>query len=91
MIVTIAGQRAAVDGDRVRLPRCPACGAEPAHARGTGITHHDHDSYYARAVSLCCKQDIGEMRTRVDTIFGIDEDRAFFAEVRARVYGGGRR
>lgn len=68
----------------VTIEKCPLCGAVPGKVRGTGITSHDHDTYRADAVTLCCDRPIGQMRTKVDTIFGIDEDEAVCA--RARVY-----
>jgi len=42
--------------------------------RGNGIQRRTHDTYFARAVALCCDKEIGTLETRVDTIFGIEED-----------------
>lgn len=86
--------KVAENGNFVTIPKCPnpACSAEPCRIRGDGKTHHDHDTYYVRAVAQCCtdeKQivDIGEMQVETDTLFGIDEDEAVLVHGRARVYG----
>lgn len=74
-------------GDHVRIEcPCPHCKASPLLARGTGIRSHDHDTYYADAVALCCGKPIGRMSTTVSTIFGIEEDERVL-NGRARVYG----
>ena len=41
---------------------------------GTGIKHHSHDTYFADAIALCCRKKIGTIETKVDTVFGIEED-----------------
>lgn len=41
---------------------------------GTGINRTSHDCYFADAVALCCKKRIGTIETKVETIFGIEED-----------------
>lgn len=64
---------------------CPHCKRDPVIAGGSGITHHDHDTYHAQARCLSCGGKLGEMRTKVSTIFGIDEDEAVL-NGRARVY-----
>ena len=74
----------AENGEFVTIDRCSSCQAEHPAVRGTGITHHDHDTYYASAVAVCCGAGL-RMETRVSTIFGIDEDRAVL-NGRARVY-----
>ena len=33
-----------------------------------------YDTYACDAIALCCRQRIGVMRVKVDTIFGIEED-----------------
>jgi hypothetical protein len=49
-----------------------------------GRVEHDHDTY--RAPVRCPEGHLaGELRVRVDTIFGIDEDRRVLSG-RARVY-----
>jgi hypothetical protein len=70
--------------EHVTIAACPACGAESPAVRGTGITHHDYDTYYAAAVARCCGASM-RMETKVETIFGIDEDSAVL-NGRARVY-----
>ncbi len=74
----------AENGQFVTIERCPACRAESPQIRGTGITHHDHDTYYARAVAACCGAAM-RMETMVSTIFGIEEDNAVL-HGRPRVY-----
>ncbi len=73
-------------GAAVVVPTCPSCGADAARVRGLGVTHHDHDTYYARARGLCCTQVIGTMETTVDTLFGIEEDERVLLHGRCRVY-----
>ena len=72
-------------GGAVVVPTCPSCGADAARVRGLGVTHHDHDAYYAAARALCCGEVIGTMEAKVDTIFGIDEDERVLRG-RCRVY-----
>jgi hypothetical protein len=91
--VTVAGHRALVsdNGKHVTVKlACPKCGTSPVRAVGQGIVETTHDTYVARAISLCCREPLGDMRTTVDTIFGIEEDEAVL-NGRPRVYGGGRR
>ena len=77
--------RVAENSNYVTIDRCPNCRAEPCDVQGTGITHHDHDTHYAAAVALCCRQRIGTLEACVDTIFGIDEDERVL-NGRPRVY-----
>ncbi len=60
----------------VTIPHaCPACAkAAPVRISGTGIEHTSRDTYFAGAVALCCKKWIGTIETKVDTMFGIEED-----------------
>jgi hypothetical protein len=63
------------DADHVLVEgACPECGAEPFKARGLGRRVAAHDTYAAHAVGLCCRKPVGELRTTVSTLFGIDED-----------------
>lgn len=59
--------------DHVTIAACPGCKEAPAKVAGSGISHHDHDTYYAPSRTLCCGAR-GELRTTVSTIFGIEED-----------------
>lgn len=63
---------------------CPAIEADgaplPLKVGGTGIKHHNHDTFFADAVALCCKKKIGTIETKVSTLFGIEEDEAVFAQ-----------
>jgi len=63
--------------------KCPHGCAAPVNATrdevqlkvsGTGIKHRTHDTYFADAVALCCMRKIGTIETKVETIFGIEED-----------------
>ena len=75
-----------VDLDGVAtIPLCPACKASQARIAGSGISHHDHDRYYADGRCMSCMSTIGVIETARDTIFGIEEDSAVL-EGRARVY-----
>jgi hypothetical protein len=74
----------AENGEFVTIDRCSSCQAEHLAVRGTGITHHDHDTYYARAVAACCGACL-RMETKVSTLFGIEENRAVL-NGRPRVY-----
>ncbi len=71
--------------DRVTVSSCPGCGQESAEIRGHGVTHHDHDTFFARASCLACDAHVGTLRATVSTIFGIEEDRAVLGG-RPRVY-----
>jgi hypothetical protein len=71
-------------GEYVTIAACLSCHTARPQIRGAGITHHDHDTYYARAVARCCGAAL-RMETRVDTIFGIDEDERVLRG-RPRVY-----
>ena len=65
---------------------CPACkAAAPIQVRGRGITSRDHDTYYADAEHQGCGALLGRMHTKVDTIFGVEEDERVL-NGRARVY-----
>lgn len=72
--------------DHVTIAACPGSGCKevPAKVAGSGISHHDHDTYHAPARTLCCGAR-GELRTTVSTIFGIEEDEAVLGG-RTRVY-----
>ena len=74
----------AESGEFVTLDRCPSCRSEHPAIRGTGITHHDYDTYYAGAIAACCGARL-RMETQISTVFGIDEDRAVL-NGRPRVY-----
>lgn len=98
-IVLNSGVRVAAkrpDGaDFVLILKCPnpKCNAAPCRVRGDGVRHHDHDTYYVRAIALCCTDqtqivDIGGMRVKMDTLFGIVEDEAVLTYGRPRVYDG---
>ena len=49
---------------------------EPLKVAGSGIKHHNRDTYFADAIALCCKKKIGTIETKVSTVFGIEEDEA---------------
>jgi hypothetical protein len=65
---------------------CPHCKTpSPIDVRGKGIRSHDHDTYYADAEHIGCGGSLGQMRVKVDTIFGIEEDERVL-NGRCRVY-----
>lgn len=59
------------------------CG-EPLRVVGRNRTH-GHDTHYADAHCAVCLRMVGRIEARVDTIFGIEEDRAVL-HGRPRVY-----
>jgi hypothetical protein len=58
----------------------------PLKISGTGIKHHNHDTYFADAIALCCKRKIGTIEAKVSTIFGIEEDEIINSGRYGRVY-----
>lgn len=69
---------------------CPHCkptdrndGFKVAGIKGTMA--HDYDTYRARGGCLVCGAYVGELRMKVDTIFGIEEDERVF-NMGIRVY-----
>lgn len=74
-----SGERAIAEGS------CPACGAAELPVAGRGRYVETRDTYAARGVALCCGEDIGIIRARVDTIFGVEEDERVL-HGRCRVY-----
>jgi hypothetical protein len=84
---TYKAKRPHATADYVVIRTCPKCEVEPCRVQGGGVTHHDHDTYFSRAICLACEADIGEIRTKVETMFGIEEDNAVL-NGRCRVYGG---
>ena len=62
---------------------CPEC-KEPLRVYG-GDTTQDHDTYSAPAYCWACRSEIGTIKVRVQTIFGIEEDNAVL-NGRCRVY-----
>lgn len=59
-----------------------------AHTKisGTGIKHHNHDTFFADAIALCCKKKIGTIETKVETLFGIEEDELVLSGRYGKVY-----
>lgn len=51
-----------------------SCSKAALQLQGGGITHHDHDTYYAPVKCLACGVQLGELHAKVSTIFGIEED-----------------
>lgn len=47
---------------------------------------NEYDTHYASAFALCCRKVIGSLEVKVETFFGIDEDKAAL-HGRCRVYG----
>lgn len=67
---------------------CPGCGAEPFRivTEPRQIVNHDTAKYGARC--LVCHDPVGWAYARLNTIFGLEEDRAVLDKdhQRARVY-----
>ena len=56
---------------------CPCCGhAGPTKVHGIGNYHNDYDTHYSDAGFPCCHYRSGTIEAKVNTLFGIDEDRA---------------
>lgn len=83
-----SARRPEYDADHVLIDACPRCRVAPCPVRGTGITHHNRDTYFAPATAICCGESIGTLEAKVETLFGIDEDEAVLVHGRARVYDG---
>lgn len=64
---------------------CPKCEDEPLRVRGEGNHIESHDTYAARALCVACGTELGTIRARMSTIFGIEEDERVL-NGRARVY-----
>lgn len=64
---------------------CPLCGERTARVHGNGGHIAGHDEYQATAHCSICLGQIGELRVKVETIFGLEEDHAVL-NGRARVY-----
>ena len=65
---------------------CPKCrpAVTPLLLRGV-YRHYDHDTYYSDAHCVACGTHVGELRAKVETIFGIEEDTRVL-HGRCRVY-----
>lgn len=88
----VAGRHCAGELHACVTVRCPhGCApldaAHPDVIAVSGVKpRHDHATYYATAIALCCRKGIGSLEVRTDTLFGIDEDNAVLRG-RPRVYG----
>lgn len=56
---------------------CPHCGEE-LRVQGTGRRITSRDTYAASALCVACETVVGELRLKVDTLFGLEEDEAVF-------------
>jgi hypothetical protein len=66
---------------------CPACQASPFKVAGVpGSMTHDRDTCRAPASCTGCSAPAGQLVVVMDTLFGIEEDRAVLVDGRARVY-----
>ena len=65
--------------------QCPGCGVTPFLIKGTGIHKHDERTMRAGSHCVACDDPVGYVYARVDTIFGLEEDRRVLAG-RCRVY-----
>jgi hypothetical protein len=59
---------------------CPNCDANPFKVAGfAGTRVETHDTIEAVAACLGCQTRVGKLVVKVDTIFGIEEDRRVLA------------
>ncbi len=64
---------------------CSSCKKKPMSVRGKANEIESRDTYRSDARCVDCGEDVGVLRVKVDTIFGIEEDAAVLSG-RARVY-----
>lgn len=69
---------------------CPGCGAECFRVRGCGIVNADEppgagQAYKAGGRCVDCGEAVGWLYTEIETLFGLEEDRAVL-HGRCRVY-----
>jgi len=86
---TASGRRKIVEvthTSAIAVGECPSCGASPLRVCGRARTIEGHDVYAARAMCGACDDEIGTIRARVSTLFGLREDEAVLVHGRARVY-----
>ena len=55
--------------------QCPHCEAKPLRAYGCGSRQEGHDTITEACRCKDCGQPIGTVRVKVDSLFGIAEDR----------------
>lgn len=65
---------------------CPGCGVEPFILKLSGKHIHGHDVLRYNGRCAACGDAVGYCYRRVETIFGLEEDRAVLEFGRARVY-----
>ncbi len=78
--VTPDGLVGIVDG------RCPSCETSPFHVQTEPLSIHDRDTVRAGSWSVCCKEPVGYLYAKMNTLFGLEEDFAILKHGRARVY-----
>lgn len=86
---TASGRRKIVEvtpTSAIAVGECPSCAATPLKIVGRGRTIEGHDTYVSPAVCVACDDEIGTIRARVSTLFGLSEDEAVLVHGRARVY-----
>lgn len=70
----------------VHVPgKCPSCGASEFRVSGGEQSIDGHDTYAAPARCLDCHARVGQLRVKVNTLFGLEEDERVL-NGRARVY-----
>lgn len=63
---------------------CPHCG-EPLQVQGTGKRIATRDTYAATAICTTCEKPVGELKLKVNTLFGLEEDERVFS-MGVRIY-----
>jgi hypothetical protein len=76
--------------DHVRVegacPSCKTCNDDTFRCIGKASAQRvDHDTITAPALALCCGAEVGKLVVTMNTLFGIEEDRAVL-NGRPRVY-----
>ena len=57
---------------------CPKC-SEPLQVQGAGKHIVEYDTYASTAVCTKCHEAVGELRLKVNTLFGLEEDERVFS------------
>jgi len=78
IFVTIQGEPRKVETNAeshlVVRGACPKCAHEPFCVAGSGRHIGGRDFYVSDAVCLECRERVGEIQVKVETIFGLEED-----------------
>ena len=64
---------------------CPGCKVEPMAVRTDEREIEGHDTYVGTAYCCACKTVVGQLRVKMSTVFGLEEDERVL-NGRPRVY-----